>query len=221
MTTEVPHARRGEEQYGRYRAVSTSAVASLVCGVLSISTVFNWFLALIPAAGIVLGRFALGRIRATPEELTGRGLALWGLGLSVGFWVLGYGWLTLKRVSEVPPGYEQVHYEDLQPGPGERIPPKAYELQQKEKGVFIKGYMQAGRQQARLKTFILCPSIAGCPFCTPKPKPTEMIRVELEGDLEADYTVHEVGVAGRLRVDPGAPDGVPYRLDANYLKSPP
>lgn len=221
MSSQLQDGQVGKGQSGRYRAVSRPAVVSLICGVLSMITVLHWFLALIPALGIVLGRFALLRIREIPEELSGRGLARAGVILSVGFWVAGYGWLTFRRVSEVPFGYHRVEYEDLQPEPGERVPSEIYELEEKDWKVFVKGYMLPGRQHTRLKAFILCPAIPNCPFCTPDPTPTEMILVRLEGDLEAEFTTHLVGVAGKLQVDENPPNGLPYTINANYMKSPP
>ncbi len=188
-------------------------------GVASALTAVHWGFGLIPAAGIALGILALRKIREAPDELTGRGIARGGLLLAVGFWVVGYGWLMLAHVKEVPYGYERIDYDMLQPNadvPGEQIPPNVYEKQGKK--VFVKGYMSPGRQQTRIKRFVLCPSIPNCPFCTPNPKPTEMIVVELQGDLITRYTVHEVRLGGKLKIDPMAPGGIPYSLEADYLR---
>lgn len=219
MTTR-PQDRRShqnhQDPFGRYRAMSAPAVVSLVCGVLSAATWLHWLLGILPAIGVVSGWFALLRIREFPEELTGRGLARSGLILSAVFGVLGYGWLTFARVKRAPYGYAELTYEMLQPPPGERLPASVYQWQ--DKRVFMEGYIKPGRQQTRIKTFILCPVIANCPFCTPNPKPTEVVYVVLEGDLEAQYTTHPKIVGGKFRVDPNAPGGVPYILEADYIK---
>ena len=78
--------------------------------------------------------------------------------------------------------------------------------------------MAPGRQQTGLKQFILCPAIPDCKFCNPNPTPTEMIHVILQGDLTAEYTSHLVRLGGRLHVDPLSPGGLPYRLEADYLR---
>ena len=39
------------------------------------------------------------------------------------------------------------------------------------------------------------------------------IALTLQGDLETTFTTHLIGVAGRFRVDPDAPSGIPYGLD--------
>jgi hypothetical protein len=77
----------------RYRAVSRAAIASVVFGMLSAVVFISGYLAVLPIIGIGTGWFALRRIRERPEELTGRRIAWTGLGLSAGFWLLGYGWL--------------------------------------------------------------------------------------------------------------------------------
>ena len=204
----------------RYRALCPLAVPSVVVGALSIVTVFSWYLALVPLVGIGLGWQAQRRIRRAPDECTGLGLARLGIGLSVGFWILGYGWLLYAGVRDVPYGYDLISYNTLQPDPNvptEVVPEAALDLH--EKKVFVKGYMQPRRQQTGIKEFILCPSTGECPFCIPNPKRTEMIRVVLQGDLEAFYTTHLIGVGGQLQVDPDDFDGYTYTLEADCLRN--
>jgi hypothetical protein len=215
----------GEALRDRYHAMSALAVASLAFGVLAVFTVWwHWAMGLIPAVGLLLGVLALLRIEKVREELTGQRLAWAGIILSATFGVLGYGWLAVAKAREFPSGYPELTHQDLQPDPnvpGERIPPKAYDSQYDEfldNKVGIRGYMAPTRQQMGLKQFVLCPSIPDCPFCTRNPKPTEMIVVRLEGDLRARYTVHEIRVGGKFRVDETAPGGVPYYLDADFLR---
>jgi hypothetical protein len=202
-----------------YRALCPMAVASVVAGALSTLTAFSWFMALAPLLGIGLGWQAIRKIRDFPNELTGSKLARLGIGLSVAFWVVGYGWLIFARTSEIPPGYQRLRYEDLQPDPRvptEVIPQSAQDL--RDKRVFVKGFMQPSRRQTGIRDFVLCPSNGECKFCVPNPKRTEMIRVVLQGDLEAVFTTHLIGVGGRFQVDPADPSGIPYGVEADYLK---
>jgi len=210
-----------ESHHVRYRAVIPTAVVSLVCGIASPLTFLSWYLAVIPVLGIVFGRVAVLQIRERPTELAGRSLAWTGAILSAVFWVAGYGWLTFEEVREAPWGYIELKYEDLQPSPnnpGEKVPPSVYQYDEDGTKVYIRGYMQEGRQWTGLTRFYLCPEIANCPFCTPDPKRTEIILVELQGDMKTDYTTHSVGVGGRLRVDPDMPGGLPYKIEADVLK---
>jgi hypothetical protein len=203
----------------RYRALCPSAVVSIVVGALSILSGLHWSLGLVPLVGIGLGWRAIQRIRLAPDEWTGLGLARLGMGLSLGFWIVGYGWLLFSGVREVPYGYERVGYEALQPDPATPtmpIPQSALDMQ--DKRVYVKGYMKPLRRQTGIKEFTLCPNNGECPYCTPNPKPTEMIRVVLQGDLETVYTTHLVGVGGRFHVDPSSTSGIPYSLEADYLR---
>jgi hypothetical protein len=202
-----------------YRAVHPLAVASLVLGGLSILTAAHWSLALLPLAGIFLGWRALKKIQSAPNEWIGRELALAGIWVSLGLWAIGYGMLYFGPRSKVPYGYTPIHYETLQPDPNVPtmpIPQSALDMQDKK--VYLQGFMQPRRQQAGIKEFILTPATADCPFCIPNPKPTEMVRVILQGDLTAAYTTHKVRVAGRFRVEPDDPSGVPYAIEADYFK---
>ncbi len=196
-----------------YRAVDPLAVMSAVFGGLSILTMFSWWLAPIPVVGVILGWLALGRIRSAPNERTGLRLAQAGMLAAGSLWLFGCAWLIFVQVSEVPPGYQQITFEKLQPRPGELIPELARDMDDKK--VFIKGYMRStsrGRMSG-IRDFILFPNNGDCPFCTPNPKPTEKIRIALQGDLDTAFTTHEIGVAGRFRVDPGNP--VPYCLEVD------
>ena len=198
-----------------YRAVDPLAVLSVIVGGLSILTVLGWWLAAIPMVGIWLGLRSWQRISDAPDVLIGLWLAKLGIWLSAVLWLAGYGWLTFAEVSEVPFGYQQIKYETLQPDSAHPIPQTALDMNDKK--VFVKGFMQPRRQQTHIKEFILCPS-SGCQCNTSDPKPTEMIRVILVGDMETNYTTHQIGVAGRFLVDPDDPSGVPYGIEAKILR---
>jgi len=204
-----------------YRALCPLAVLSVAAGAASIPLLpfwFSWMWAVAPLAGIVLGWHALRRIDRAPSELAGRRLARLGIGFSAAIWVLGYGWLMLSEAREIPYGYEPISYDILQPdpnAPADPIPQSALALQ--DKRVFIKGFMRPGRRQSGIKDFVLVPIVGDCPFCIPNPKRTEMIRVVLQGDLDAVYTTHQVGVGGRFQIDPTDLSGIPYALEADYF----
>ena len=219
MTTLSQKKPAAAQSHHRYRAMSRAAVGSFVLGLCSAVTVVHWLLFVVPLAGIILGVASLRRIENAPEELIGRGWGRAGLGLSLLFWTLGYGWLIFDWHRMVPPGYQRVDYTQLQPNPdvkGEVIPSAAFELQDKK--VFVEGFMLPSRYPSNLKRFILCPKISNCDFCTPDPKPTEMILVALQGDLVTDYTIHLVRLGGRFEVEPNPLDGLPYRMEVDYLR---
>lgn len=214
-----PHNEANAPAAALYRAIQPLAVVSVILGALSILVALAWFLILIPVAGGLLGWQALKQIRKAPDAWTGEELAFLGIGLSIVLGVLGCGWLLFARASEVPYGYTRVTYEMLQPDPNtptEPLPQSARDMEDKK--VFVQGYMQPRRQQTRIKEFILCPSSGECTFCTPKSSRTEMIRVILQGDLETSFTTRLISVAGRFRVEPDDPSGVPYAIEADYIR---
>jgi hypothetical protein len=210
-------------QHHRYRRLSTLAVTSAAFGGLSLLVVLDWSLFALPIVGIVLGLLAIRRIGALPDQLTGLRLAQFGIGLSVALGTIGYGWLAAARAVEVPHGYIAVAYSDLQPDPDhpdQQVPPRARNLAGKK--VFIKGYMYPGRQQFGLKKFIMSRENGYCKFCTPHPRPTDLIVVTMAGDLETRYTRKLLRLGGKLEVNEDWASGKSghalYRLEADYLQ---
>jgi hypothetical protein len=211
-----------DEQFLEYRALSTVAVASLVAGVLSLAAPLSWLCLGFPIAGLILGTLAWRQISARPDELAGLSLAKAGLGLSALFFVVGPGWLLFQQATEVPPGYDRISYEQLQPGPsapGVPIPPEAYALEGKK--IFIKGYVYPGRESEGIKTFLLVRDQGDCCFGG-NPKITDRIQVTLVDPLRLKFRSRIHHLAGVFHVKPttavGAGGGVYYQLDADYLR---
>lgn len=203
-----------------YRALSTLAVLSLICGVFSLLALFDLSLGLIPLVGILIGARALSQIRRRPKDLAGAGLAKAGIVLSL--LLLLTGWVRIGYIyaTEVPDGYARVSYEQLQPTePGQRVPQSALDLDGKR--VFIKGYAYPGSQKSGIKQFVLCRDNGDCCFGG-EPKLTDMIQVTLAEPLAMEYTTSLRRLAGTFRVAPAeASDelgAVLYHLEADYLK---
>lgn len=206
----------------RYRAVSPLGVLSVVFGAASILLFFHWSLIVLPLLGLLLGWLALRRL-ARGDDLTGAGLAMGGIALSVVMGGVGGTLYYFTSRHEVPVGYKVVTFTDLQPDPAnptEPLPPLVDDLEGEK--VFFRGYIYPGRQVIGLKRFILVPSQSHCSFCTRQLRSTEMMQIEMAGDLTANYTSRAVGVGGRLRIDRAAaafPYGTfPYRLECDYVR---
>lgn len=205
-----------------YRALNRWAVASLVLGVLSVASALGWVFFFIPAAGVAAGWKALRQFRRLSEVQTGVALAYLGIAASLLFGLIGAVVLHFV-VRDVPSGYKEISFADLQPESGEIVPRYAMDLQptmSRDQRVFIKGFIYPGRQTRGIKEFVLVPTIGHCSFCIPQIRATELIRVKLEGDLTVDFRTWEVGVGGRLRVNVNAisQGQPPYSLDADYIK---
>jgi hypothetical protein len=205
-----------------YRAVSFWAVLSAACSLASLlMVVFGWVMAIFPLAAVYLGYRALRQIDRTPEEYTGVLLAKSAMasaavvGLVVGTWLLLGG-------NEVPHGYRRLEYAELEPNPNEKgqfIPPLALELSEKKTKVYIRGYMlppPRGRTSGLTK-FSICNSSDQCKFGMNAARPTELIKVELTGDLTMNYVSSQIGVGGIFCADDKPLDGKPYLIKADYI----
>ncbi len=210
----------------RYRAVSRMAVLSTVCGVASAALVFRIALLLaFPAAALLLGWLGLRQIDRMPEEYTGERLAKTGLILGAVFGLLGGGWLWFGG-SEVPPGYQVLDYADLQPDPNVRdqiVPPGALKLSDDKKNVYVKGYILPGRRQVEVTNFFICRTSDMCRFQSSEKKSSDLIRIELKGDLKIDYTMQQIGIGGLFHAETDFVHGTsktpqtPYTIEGNYI----
>ncbi len=224
MSIDLASPSAPADDYQRYRALSTAAVASLIVGFLSPLAILSWTLVVVPWIGAPLSLVALFKVRRHREELSGEGLAKAGLVLSLLFGVLGPAWLSYVYVTEVPDGYARISYADLQPDasqPGQLVPPTALQLEGKK--IFIKGYVYPGQRKDGIHEFLLVRDQGDCCFGG-DPKITDRIQVTLEQPLELTYQprLHKLG--GTFHVEPhdsaidGAKGGVFYHLKADYLK---
>lgn len=224
MSIELESPASAADAYEQYRALSTSAVASLIVGLLSCLALFDWTLVAIPAVGMLLAVLSLVKIRRHRDELTGAGLARAGLALSVSFAVLGPARLTYEYVTELPEGYERVSYARLQPDEsqiGQLVPPSALALEGKR--IFIKGYVYPGREKDGIRRFLLVRDQGQCCFGG-NPKITDRIFVTLEDPLRLTFASRIFKLGGTFHVEAhdstidDAKGGVFYHLKADYLK---
>jgi hypothetical protein len=211
----------------RYRAVSPWAVVSVALGVFSSLLILGWVFLAVPLAGLAAGWLALRQIRRMRGEMIGMTLAQVGMALSVVFGLAGAAYQQFV-VRQVPYGYQELTFEDLQPdprNPQEFVPPAVLKLQPtsgQDKKVFIKGYMYPGRRAHDIREFILVPTVGHCSFCFWNIRSTELVRVTCTSDLSVNFRSTEIGIGGRLHVDEEAakkPLGeVPYLLEADYIQ---
>ncbi len=209
----------------RYQAVSFWAVLSVVFAAASVAMFFvGWWASPSPLVAIYFGWKALEQIDRLPEEYTGRRLAQTGIWLGAGLGIVMSAWMIFVG-NEVPHGYQVLEYADLEPDPNNKneiVPAKAMELGDPEKKtrVYIRGYIEPGRRQVRLTEFNISRSNHWCPFQQKINRPTDLIHVELTGDLTIDYTTHLIGVGGVFHVDLENGHGTPYSVQADYLYNP-
>ncbi|HKD36120.1 MAG TPA: DUF4190 domain-containing protein [Pirellulales bacterium] len=210
------------DQPEQYRALSSAAVSALVFGVLALTALFDYWLVVVPLVGVAWGLIALKQIRARPAELTGRSLAMVGLALSCVLLFAGPAWVYYDEMRQVPPGYQLISYDDLQPNPnvfGEVVPKSATDLNGKK--VYIKGFVLAGSRLDGISEFMLVRDAGTCCFGG-NPKTTDKIAVKVATQGGAVYMKQMARVSGVFRVAPAlGPSGevlAYYHLDHAELR---
>jgi hypothetical protein len=224
MATETyEYSETETSEFMPYRAVSKAAVVSLLLSLISIVAVFSSPMLVLPLAGVVSGLIALLQIRRYPKELTGWGVAIFGVVLS-GLLLCGGATLhALVYLNEVPDGYVRVSFSDLQPTsdhPDWPFSPRAAELNGKR--VFIKGYVYPDGQQHGIKQFVLVRDLGTCCFGG-QPKLTHMVLVTLRDPQRISYSMKRRKLTGTFRVDAqlrpvSGVDGVYFQLEADDVR---
>jgi hypothetical protein len=198
-----------------YRPLTPLAPLALFLGLASLAS-FMWVGALVlPITGVLIGLLALWRIRQSEGEVSGKTMAVIGLGLSAVLLLGGGGFHGYVYATEVPEGYERLSfnwlaaqspvYEDGRLAPSPEL--KAVN----GKKVYVKGYMYPTGQLTGLTQFTLCKDTGECCFGG-QPKVTDMIQVTMKDGMTVNHReLILTGVAGTLRVRP--------KLDAGELVS--
>ena len=207
----------GPESEGDYRAISGVAIAAAALALASPLAFFDWWRAVVPVLGLVLGSVALRDIARRPTALTGRPLAL--VAMLVSAVALGGGLVRLATIyaEELPEGFARLSYAALQPLPGDpanAVPETA--LAADGRDVLLKGYMYPGKQTSGIRQFLLVRDQGDCCFGG-NPKITDRVLVTLAEPAGVEFTPRLVKIAGRFSVRPaGAPEiggGVLYHLE--------
>ncbi len=208
-------------QHQPYRALSLLAVCSAMLGVLSVLALAAPVLVAVPMLSIVLGTLALRNIAKYPEELSGKGMAWFGVTLSLLMGVSGASWHSYVYLTEVPDGFVRVHFQDLQ-SKAPNGPPPSSAVDLNNEPIFVKGYMHPDAGMAPVRQFVLVPDMGTCCFGG-QPELTDMIQVTLPDDMKVRYSTRRLRLAGVLEVDETLTPvegyiGVYYKLNASYVK---
>jgi len=209
------------DRMDQYRALSSTAIAALVCGFFSLAALLSPWMLMIPFLGILIGWSAFSKIKNRPMELTGKHLAAVGLALSS---LLFVGSAVLHGVvyaTEVPEGYQRISFRELQPDKDSPLPIPEEAIALNGQRIFVKGYVFPGDERNNLRRFILVPDMGTCCFGG-DPALTDMIEVSLKPPQRISFSWRKRRLGGVLHVDPSLKpisglQGVYYRLDADYL----
>jgi hypothetical protein len=163
-----------------YRAISSTAISSLVFAVLGFLAGFFFWPALgLCLIGIIVGLIGYRQIRLYPEEFDGLGIAMAGIGINAAILIGGAAMHGYVYLTEVPEGYTRVQFYELQQDGNQPIDqPTQRALEIDGKSVFLKGYIHPSSGSGMLKRFILVPDLGTCCFGG-QPKSSDMIEVTL------------------------------------------
>jgi hypothetical protein len=212
------------DPYLQYRAVSLSAVTTLILGIISLPALIFPKLLVLPGIGVLLGLYSVIYVSRRRNEFVGLNLARVGLAISALVLAAGSAYSGFVYATEVPDGYTRISFAQLQPDPAYPqmpIPPSAMELNGKK--VFVKGYVHPGvDRRTGIKQFVLVPDMKTCCFGG-QPELTDMIEVTLQDPHRISYSFARRKLAGVLRVTPykkhvAGLDGVYYQLDAEHVR---
>ena len=232
MSTDLTYETTRNEQL-QYRAICSTAVVSLILGLLSVLTIPTanssveacLVVCPIPLFGIALAIRSLVVIRRLPDEMTGSGFAITGLTLSVVFLVGGLGLATYVYATEVPEGYSRVAFSQMRPSETEKkngvvVPPDLMAYNGEK--VFIKGYMRPPSQKVQISEFLLVRDNNECCFGINLPEYFDQIRVHLVSGKRVNYSTRLFRMGGTLRAHPVRmrPESGQsvYTLIADYVK---
>jgi hypothetical protein len=217
-----------------YRAFSTAAIASLIFGVVSLSTILaardslDYALMLSPIAlvGLALGLKSLSAIRDLPDQLSGKKLAIAGILLSLVSLIGGLSYAGVVHATEVPEGATRTSFYDLRPSEkderaGYAIPKEILELNGKR--VFIKGYFRPDSSEVsrNVRRFLLVRDNNQCCFGDRSSvKYYDQVLVSFVDNLTTDYRSGLYRIAGTLRLQPQNihSERPVYWLEADYVR---
>jgi len=195
----APSAEPGD--YVAYRALSKSAVLSLLFGFLAVAGLLAIPLMVLGLCGVLFAGLALRSLRCFPNELTGLRTAQIGLGLNLVMLISAAGLHTWVYLTEVPEGYQRISFYDLRPPRRSMklVSPAASSLNGKK--VFIKGYMHPGvKAQGSIRQFVLVPDMKTCCFGG-QPDLFDMMEVTLTTTSSLKYRMSVLKLAGEFLVN--------------------
>ena len=156
MATDLQMSASADEADFPYKALSRSAIASLILFVLALMGLIETFLPLLALAGLgmVFAVLAIRSIRKYPNEFSGLGLAKFTLTANLVLLVGGAGMHTYTYLTEVPPGHVRLRFSELKFS-FEPDRPTETAMEVDGKDVFVKGYIHPSSGGGMLRQFCL------------------------------------------------------------------
>lgn len=201
MATDLKMSTYTEEVDFPYRAISRSAITSIVLFVVALLGLIAPFEALLALAvlGIIFAFLAIRSIRRYPDEFSGLGLAKFSLIANGLLLAGGIGMHTYVYLTEVPPGHIRVPFYALKFDADPDQPTEAA-MEIDGKDIFIKGYIHPSSGGGMLRQFVLVGDLGTCCFGG-QPKSSEMIEVTLTGGQTVKGGMTRRKLAGKFTLN--------------------
>ena len=225
MSAEIQMTSTGEEAHFPYRAMSSTAISSVVFAILGVlAGTFFWPGLGLCFVGLIVGFLGYRQIRRYPAEFDGIGIATAGIALNLIALVGGTAMHSYIYLTEVPDGYTRVHFYELQQDASVRVDqPTEKAVEINGDSIFLKGYIHPSSGSGLLKRFILVPDLGTCCFGG-QPKSSDMIEVTLDGGQATKAGLTKKKLAGTFILDQGArkltdfDNAVFYRMKVDIIR---
>ena len=221
MAISDPLVPQEASDFDAYRALSKSAVLSLLFAILAAGGLLAIPLMVFAVCGLLFGLASLRALKRFPNELTGRLPAWLGIALSLTMFGAATGRHTWVYLTEVPEGYQRISFYDLRPQRRsmELVSGVAADLNGKK--VFIKGYMHPGvKDQGNVQQFVLVPDMKTCCFGG-QPDLFDMMEVTLtgatKGKTNLKYSTQKLKLAGDFVINTNVLSGNQQKQVAGRL----
>lgn len=182
MSAELQMSASADAHVYPYRAVSKAAIASIICLLLALPGLIPTFAPMLALSliGMLTAVIALRATTRFPEEYSGKAIAIVGLAANALIFVGGISEHAYIYLTEVPEGYERVHFYELQQEQNLPDAPTDTAMTIDGRDVFLKGYIHPSSGSGLLRQFILVPDLGTCCFGG-QPRSSDMIEVTLKG----------------------------------------
>jgi len=207
----------------QYIPVSPWGPIALILGIMSLTGFLGLFGIFLSLASTIVGVFAFNRIRRDKGLVKGQWMATTGFALAAFSLVAGTSKMAYDYSTECPEGYQRVNFPkeiaDKQFvffGAARRLHPDVQPFVNQK--LFMKGFMYQTRDSEGLTSFVFLKDNGECCFGG-KPKPYDMMWVELQDGQTTKAVTGMIAVAGTLRVNLDAGEDEPvYLFDADMVE---
>ncbi|MEM6471320.1 MAG: hypothetical protein AAF802_17295 [Planctomycetota bacterium] len=201
FATDMQMSSSADEVDFPYRALSRSAVVSIVLFVIALIGLMDPFKPMLALAilGLFFALLSMRSIRRFPDEFSGMSLARASAIANILLFAGGAAFHTFVYLTEVPPGHVRVKFSALK-SDEEVDQPTLAAAELDGEDIFVKGYIHPSSGGGLLRQFILVGDLGTCCFGG-QPRSSEMIAVTLSGGQTIEGGLTRRKLAGKFTLN--------------------